>query len=85
MDILGKRRTYNKAAKFYKKAVSKARFDHIRWIGNKLASYPAGSSQFAKSVESSFYRPSLTPGIKFNGSLAHTVKDKANLFSFIFT
>ncbi|XP_061724920.1 uncharacterized protein LOC133530879 [Cydia pomonella] len=86
-DIPDKKRAYNRATKSSKKALRKARFDHIRRTGNKLAAHPTGSKAFwtlAKSIESNFCRPSLPPLLKPDGSLAHTAEEKANLFASIF-
>ncbi|KAJ8722881.1 hypothetical protein PYW07_004061 [Mythimna separata] len=84
LDVSEKKKAFNRAAKSCKKVMQRARFDHISRIGNKLASYPAGSKAFwslAKSVESNFCRPSLPPLLRPDGSLAHTAEEKANLFA----
>ena len=86
-DTREKKRAFNRAAKLCKKALKRARFDRIRRIGNKLASYPAGSKAFwslAKSIEANFCRPSLPPLLKPDGSLAHTAEEKADLFANLF-
>lgn len=86
-DVVDKKRAYNKAAKSCKKVLQRSRFDRIRRIGNKLASYPTGSKSFwslAKSVESNFCSPSLPPLLAPDGSLAHTANGKANLFANLF-
>ncbi|KAJ8714624.1 hypothetical protein PYW07_002849 [Mythimna separata] len=86
-DVAQKKKAFNKAAKSCKKVLRRSRFDHISRIGNKLASYPAGSKAFwslAKSVESNFCRPSLPPLLRPDGSLAHTAEEKANLFASLF-
>lgn len=86
-DIRDKKRTFNRLAKSCKKVLKKARFDHIGRIGNKLASYPAGSKAFwslAKAVEANFCRPTLPPMQRPDGTLAHTAKEKANLFASLF-
>ncbi|KAJ8704098.1 hypothetical protein PYW07_013392 [Mythimna separata] len=52
-DLTSKKRAFNHAAKSYKKALRKARFDRITHIGKKLSAQPAGSRAFwslAKSV-----------------------------------
>ncbi|KAJ8716476.1 hypothetical protein PYW07_003103 [Mythimna separata] len=87
LDVSEKKKAFNRAAKSCKKVMQRARFDHISRIGNKLASYPAGSKAFwslAKSVESNFCRPSLPPLLRPDGSLAHTAEEKANLFASLF-
>ncbi|CAH2090623.1 unnamed protein product [Euphydryas editha] len=64
-----------------------ARFKHISHIGAKLASYPSGSKAFwslAKAAESNFCRPSLPPLLRTDGSLAHSAKEKADLFASLF-
>ncbi|CAG4966884.1 unnamed protein product [Colias eurytheme] len=66
---------------------SRCRFKRIRHIGSKLVSYPSGSKAFwtlAKAVENSFCRTSLPPLLKPNGSLAHSAKEKADLFASLF-
>ncbi|KAJ8719079.1 hypothetical protein PYW07_016635 [Mythimna separata] len=86
-DVAQKKKAFNRAAKSCKKVLRRSRFDHISRIGNKLASYPAGSKAFwslAKSVESNFCRPSLPPLLRPDGSLAHTAEEKANLFASLF-
>ena len=86
-DVSQRKRAFNRAAKSCKKVLRRARFDHISRIGNKLASYPAGSKAFwslAKSVESNFCRPSLPPLLRPDGSLAHSAEEKANLFASLF-
>ncbi|XP_022838082.1 uncharacterized protein LOC111365117 [Spodoptera litura] len=86
-DIHQKKRAFNRAAKSCKKALRMARFNHIGRIGNKLASYPAGSKAFwslAKAVESNFCRSSLPPLLRSDGTLAHTAVEKANLFASLF-
>ncbi|RVE49051.1 hypothetical protein evm_006297 [Chilo suppressalis] len=86
-DTSQKKKAFNKAAKSCKKALQRARFDHISRVGHKLASYPAGSKAFwslAKSIEGNFCRPSLPPLLKPDGSLAHTADEKANLFASLF-
>ena len=86
-DLQNWKKAYNSAAKSCKKVIRKARFDHIGRIGDKLASYPSGSKAFwslAKSVESNFCRPSLPPLRRTDGSLAHTAKEKADLFAELF-
>ncbi|KAJ0177088.1 hypothetical protein K1T71_007097 [Dendrolimus kikuchii] len=86
-DVKLKKKAFNKVAKSCKKVLRKARFDHISRIGNKLASYPAGSKAFwslAKAVESNFCRPSLPPLLRPDGSLAHTAEEKANLLATLF-
>ncbi|CAG4952044.1 unnamed protein product [Colias eurytheme] len=86
-DLHEKKKTFNKAAKLSKKALKKARFDHIRHIGHKLTSYPAGSKAFwslAKVVESNFSRPSIPPLQKPDGTLAHSAKEKAETFAKLF-
>ncbi|XP_045448146.1 uncharacterized protein LOC123656520 [Melitaea cinxia] len=86
-DVSQRKKAYNRAAKSCKKALRKARFDHIGRIGTRLSSYPPGSKAFwflAKSVESNFCRLSLPPLLKPDGSLAHTAEEKANLFAKLF-
>ncbi|CAG4933852.1 unnamed protein product [Colias eurytheme] len=86
-DLGEKKKAFNKAAKSCKKSLRKARFQHIRSIGNKLSSYPAGSKAFwslAKVVESNFSRSSLPPLLRPDGSLAHTAKEKADTFATLF-
>ncbi|XP_045501381.1 uncharacterized protein LOC123698680 [Colias croceus] len=86
-DLHEKKKIFNKAAKLSKKALKKARFDHIRHIGHKLTSYPAGSKAFwslAKVVESNFSRPSIPPLQKPDGTLAHSAKEKAETFAKLF-
>ncbi|CAG4971803.1 unnamed protein product [Colias eurytheme] len=86
-DIHAKKKAFNKATKMYKKALREARFKRIRHIGSKLVSYPSGSKAFwtlAKAVENSFCRTSLPPLLKPNGSLAHSAKEKADLFASLF-
>ncbi|CAG4938916.1 unnamed protein product [Colias eurytheme] len=86
-DLHEKKKAFNKAAKDCKRLLKRARFDHIRRIGDKLASYPAGSKAFwslAKVVESNFSRSSLPPLLKPDGSLAHTAKEKADTFAILF-
>jgi len=81
------KRAFNLAAKYCKRTLRRARFDHISRIGAKLASYPPGSKAFwslAKAVESNFNQPSLPPLLKPDGSLAHAAKEKANLFASLF-
>ncbi|XP_045454765.1 uncharacterized protein LOC123664213 [Melitaea cinxia] len=82
-----RKKAFNSAAKSCKRILQKARFDHIRRIGAKLASYPPGSKQFwslSKAVESNFCRPTLPPLQKPDGSLAHSAVEKANLFASLF-
>ncbi|XP_045511489.1 uncharacterized protein LOC123706298 [Colias croceus] len=86
-DLRSKKRAFNKAAKYSKKVIRKARFDRIQNIGRKLISYPSGSKAFwslAKIVESNFCRPSLPPLLKSDGSLAHSAKEKADLLASLF-
>ena len=87
VDLHTLKKAYNTAAKSCKKVIRRARFDHIGRIGDKLASYPSGSKAFwslAKSVESNFCRPSLPPLRRSDGTLAHTAKEKADLFANLF-
>jgi hypothetical protein len=86
-NVRAKKQSFNRAAKFSKKVIQKARFLHVSRIGAKLASYPSGSKAFwslAKSVESNFCHPSLPPLLKPDGLLAHTAEEKANLFASLF-
>ncbi|XP_045447831.1 uncharacterized protein LOC123656168 [Melitaea cinxia] len=81
------KKAFNQAAKTCKRALRRARFNHISRIGAKLASYPSGSKAFwslAKAVESNFCRPSLPPLLRTDGSLAHSAKEKADLFASLF-
>ncbi|KAJ8717786.1 hypothetical protein PYW07_005716 [Mythimna separata] len=78
---------FNHAAKSYKKALRKARFDRISHIGQKLSAQPSGSRAFwslAKSVEANFCRPTLPPLVRPDGTLAHTAREKAGLFASLF-
>ncbi|KAJ8736892.1 hypothetical protein PYW07_000163 [Mythimna separata] len=87
LDVSEKKKAFNRAAKSCKKVMEMSLYDHISRIGNKLASYPAGSKAFwplAKSVESNFCRPSLPPLLRPDGSRAHTAEEKANLFASLF-
>ncbi|KAJ8704059.1 hypothetical protein PYW07_013353 [Mythimna separata] len=88
LDVSEKKKAFNRAAKSCKKVImQRSRFEHISRIGNKLASYPAGSKAFwslAKSVESNFCRPSLPPLLRPDGSLAHTAEEKAHLSASLF-
>lgn len=86
-DLISKKRAFNHAAKSYKKALKKARFDCITHIGTKLSAQPSGSRAFwslAKSVEANFCRPKLPPLVRLDGILAHTAKEKAGLFASLF-
>ncbi|XP_050550435.1 uncharacterized protein LOC126910797 [Spodoptera frugiperda] len=86
-DLITKKRAFNHAAKSYKKALKRARFDHITHIGTKLSAQPSGSRAFwslAKSVEANFCRPTLPPLVRPDGILAHTAKEKAGLFASLF-
>ncbi|KAJ8719149.1 hypothetical protein PYW07_016705 [Mythimna separata] len=86
-DLSSKKRAFNHAAKSYKKALRKARFDRITHIGKKLSAQPAGSRAFwslAKSVEANFCRPTLPPLVRPDGTLAHTAREKAGLFASLF-
>ncbi|KAJ8707724.1 hypothetical protein PYW07_011401 [Mythimna separata] len=86
-DLSSKMRAFNHAAKSYKKALRKARFDRITLIGKKLSAQPSGSRAFwslAKSVEANFCRPTLPPLVKPDGTLAHTAREKAGLFASLF-
>ncbi|XP_045449132.1 uncharacterized protein LOC123657655 [Melitaea cinxia] len=81
------KKAFNQAAKSCKRTLRRARFNHISRIGAKLASYPSGSKAFwslAKAVESNFCRPSLPPLLRTDGSLAHSAKEKADLFASLF-
>ncbi|XP_045446691.1 uncharacterized protein LOC123654874 [Melitaea cinxia] len=81
------KKAFNQAAKACKMTLRKTRFNHISRIGAKLASYPSGSKAFwslAKAVESNFCRPSLPPLLRTDGSLAHSAKEKADLFASLF-
>ncbi|KAJ8708925.1 hypothetical protein PYW07_013529 [Mythimna separata] len=86
-DLSSKKRAFNHAAKSYKKALRKARFDCISHIGQKLSAQPSGSRAFwslAKSVEANFCRPTLPPLVRPDGALAHTAREKAGLFASLF-
>ncbi|KAJ8706762.1 hypothetical protein PYW07_012840 [Mythimna separata] len=86
-DLSSKKRAFNHAAKSYKKALRKARFDRISHIGQKLSAQPSGSRAFwslAKSVEANFCRPTLPPLVRPDGTLAHTAREKAGLFASLF-
>lgn len=86
-DLPDRKKAYNAAAKSCKKVFKRARFDHVGRIGDKIASCPSGSKAFwslAKSVEMNFCRPSLPPLKKPDGSLAHSAKEKADLFANLF-
>ncbi|KAJ8724763.1 hypothetical protein PYW07_015721 [Mythimna separata] len=86
-DLNSKKRAFNHAAKSYKKALRKARFDRISHIGQKLSAQPSGSRAFwslAKSVEANFCRPTLPPLVRPDGTLAHTAREKAGLFASLF-
>ncbi|XP_063829236.1 uncharacterized protein LOC135078639 [Ostrinia nubilalis] len=86
-DTRNLKKAYNQASKSCKKALRRARYDHIGRIGTKLASYPAGSKAFwslAKAIQSNFCRPSLPPLLEPDGSLAHSAEEKANLFATLF-
>ncbi|KAJ8716657.1 hypothetical protein PYW07_003284 [Mythimna separata] len=86
-DLSSKKRAFNHAAKSYKKALRRARFDRITHIGKKLSAQPSGSRAFwslAKSVEANFCRPTLPPLVKPDGTLAHTAREKAGLFASLF-
>ncbi|KAJ8703596.1 hypothetical protein PYW07_017520 [Mythimna separata] len=86
-DLSSKKRAFNHAAKSYKKALRKARFDRISHIGLKLSAQPSGSRAFwslAKSVEANFCRPTLPPLVRPDGTLAHTAREKAGLFASLF-
>ncbi|KAJ8736918.1 hypothetical protein PYW07_000189 [Mythimna separata] len=86
-DLSSKKRGFNHAAKSYKKALRRARFDRITHIGKKLSAQPSGSRAFwslAKSVEANFCRPTLPPLVKPDGTLAHTAREKAGLFASLF-
>lgn len=85
--VRAKKRAFNSAAKFCKRVLRKARFDHVGRIGAKLASHPPGSKQFwslSKAVETNFCRPTFPPMLKPDGSLAHSASEKANLFASFF-
>ncbi|CAG4956470.1 unnamed protein product [Colias eurytheme] len=87
-DISKLKKIFNRASKFCKKVLKEAHRDHIRHIGNRLSSYPAGSKAFwslAKAVETNFSRPSFPPLFKPDGSLAHSAKEKADVFAFHFS
>ncbi|CAG4989213.1 unnamed protein product [Colias eurytheme] len=87
-DISKLKKIFNRASKFCKKVMKEAHRDHIRHIGNRLSSYPAGSKAFwslAKAVETNFSRPSFPPLFKPDGSLAHSAKEKADVFAFHFS
>ena len=87
VDLQSLKKAYNTAAKSSKKVFRRARFDHIGRIGDRLAKYPSGCKAFwslAKSVEENFCRPSLPPLRKSNGALAHTAREKADLFANLF-
>ncbi|KAJ8705405.1 hypothetical protein PYW07_011232 [Mythimna separata] len=86
-DLNSKKRPFNHAAKSYKKALRKARFDRISLIGQKLSAQPSGSRAFwslAKSIEANFCRPTLPPLVRPDGTLAHTAREKAGLFASLF-
>ncbi|KAJ8716388.1 hypothetical protein PYW07_003015 [Mythimna separata] len=86
-DLSSNKRAFNHAAKSYKKALRKARFDRISHIGQKLSAQPSGSRAFwslAKSVEANFCRPTLPPLVRPDGTLAHTAREKAGLFASLF-
>ncbi|KAJ8725256.1 hypothetical protein PYW07_016214 [Mythimna separata] len=86
-DLSSKKRAFNHAAKSYKKALRKARFDRISHIGQKLSAQPSGSRAFwslAKSVEANFCRPTLPPLVRKDGTQAHTAREKAGLFASLF-
>ncbi|CAH2096385.1 unnamed protein product [Euphydryas editha] len=82
------KKAFNQATKSCKRTLRRAKFNHISHIGAKLASYPSGSKAFwslAKAAESNFCRPSLPPLLRADGSLAHSAKEKADLFASLFT
>ncbi|KAJ8706882.1 hypothetical protein PYW07_012960 [Mythimna separata] len=86
-DLSSKKRAFNHAAKSYKKALRKARFDRITHIGKKLSTQPAGSRVFwslAKSVETNVCRPTLPPLVRSGGTLARTAREKASVFASLF-
>ncbi|KAJ8718125.1 hypothetical protein PYW07_006055 [Mythimna separata] len=86
-DLSSKKRAFNHAAKSYKKALRKGRFDRISHIGQKLSAQPSGSRAFwslDKSVEANFCRPTLPPLVRPDGTLAHTAREKAGLFASLF-
>ena len=68
------KKNFNRASRLGKKELRRARFDRIRKVGAKLASYPAGSNAFwslAKAVEANFCQSSLPPLQRPADSLAH--------------
>ncbi|CAG4951785.1 unnamed protein product [Colias eurytheme] len=86
-DVGAKKRSFNRAAKLCKKVLKKARHEHIRRTGEKLAKYPPGSKAFwslAKAIESNFSQSSIPPLLKPDGNLAHTAKEKADVLASLF-
>ncbi|CAG4972308.1 unnamed protein product [Colias eurytheme] len=86
-DISTKKRNFNKAAKSFKLTLKRTRLNRISQIGDKLISYPSGSKAFwslAKAVEANFCKTSLPPLLKPDGALAHSAREKADLFANLF-
>lgn len=84
-DELKKR--LNAASRLAKKTAKRARCAHISRIGEQLASYPSGSRAFwslAKAAEGNFCRSALPPLRKPDDSLAHSAKEKADIFGSLF-
>ena len=81
------KRKYNRASRFFKRQIARARSKHIAKIGEKLESYPSGTHQFwalSKAALGNFSQPSLPPLRTGNDILVHTAKEKADLLSGIF-
>ncbi|XP_045500113.1 uncharacterized protein LOC123697614 [Colias croceus] len=81
------KRELNSASRSFKRAIARAKSEHIAKLGEKLARLPSGTRAFwalAKAVQGNFCRPSL-PSLRMeNDLLAHTAKEKADLLSSLF-
>lgn len=81
------KKEYNFASRSLKRAVAKAKSEHIGRIGERLARLPSGTRAFwslAKAVQGNFCVPSFPPLRREGDVLAHDAKEKAELLGSLF-
>ncbi|XP_050677490.1 uncharacterized protein LOC126974115 [Leptidea sinapis] len=81
------KRKYNRASRFFKRQIARAKSKHVVKIGEQLSSYPTGTRKFwslSKAALGNFNQPSMPPLHMRNDTVAHTAKEKADLLCTLF-